>query len=161
VGFVLDSLKNLVMELAEPVSLEELPEVVSKAIDEYAEDSPRLYKVHRDYFEVIKGSLGELADVFEGLWRKFPRGWQKSIYLCFPNRLSKWTKICVRVRTEKSDGKPVVAAVTVDKMYRPEKFATYMIDLWEPSREELEEKLREFKEKIAASGEEYYPLWHF
>jgi len=32
-------------------------------------------------------------------------------------------------------------------MYRPEKWAVYMVYLREPSKEELEEKLREFKEK--------------
>ena len=159
-GFILNSLKNLVMELEKPEPLEKLPEIVSKAISEYAEDSPRLYRVHRDYFDVVSEALDELVDIFEDLWRKFPRGWQKSIYLCFPNRLSKWTEICIRVRTEKTDGKLVVANVTIDKMYRPEKWATYMVDLREPSKEELEEKLREFKERIA-EGPWYGEEWHF
>jgi len=160
VGFVLDSLKNLVMELERPEPLEKLPEIVSKAIDEYAEDSPRLYRVHRDYFEVIRGSLDELVDIFEGLWRRFPKGFAKSIYLCFPNKLSRWTEICIRVRTVKREGELGVEAVTVDKMYRPEKWASYMVYLREPSREELEESLRKFKERIEAP-EEYYGRWFF
>ena len=159
-GFVLDSLKNLVMELERPEPLEKLPEIVSKAIDEYAEDSPRLYRVHRDYFEVIRGSLDELVDIFEGLWRRFPKGFAKSIYLCFPNKLSRWTEICIRVRTVKREGELGVEAVTVDKMYRPEKWASYMVYLREPSREELEESLRKFKERIEAP-EEYYGRWFF
>ena len=147
VGFLLSSLKNLVMELERPEPLERLPEIVSKAISEYAEDSPRLYRVHKDYFDVIKESLGELVEVFEELWRKYPRGWAKSIYLCFPNKLSRWTDICIRIRSVKREGELGVEAVTVDKMYRPEKWAAYMVYLSEPSKEELEEKLREFKEK--------------
>ena len=146
--FILDSLKQLVMELERPEPLEELPEVVSKAISEYAEDSPRLYRVHKDYFDVIKSSLSELIDVIEDLWRKLPRGWAKSIYLCFPNRLSRWTDICIRIRSVKREGELGIEAVTVDKMYRPSKYATYMIYLWKPSKEELERKLRELREKI-------------
>jgi len=142
-GFLLDSLKDLVMELEKPEPLEKIPEIVSKAIEEYSSDSPRLYRVHKDYFDVIKDSLSEVIDVFEVLWRKYPRGWAKSLYLCFANKLSRWTDICVRIRTTKSG----VEAVTVDKMYRPEKWASYMVYLLEPSKEELIEKLRKIKEE--------------
>jgi len=145
VGFLLDSLKNLVMELETPEPLEKLPEITSKAIEEYSEDSPRLYRVHKDYFDVIKASLEDIIDVIEILWKKYPKGWAKSIYLCFPNRLSRWTDICIRIRSVKREGELGVGAVTVDKMYRPETWATYMIYLRKPSIEELEKQLREFK----------------
>jgi|GEM_PF-5724666 len=93
----------------------------------------------------------ELVELGEDLWEKFPHGWAKSIYVCFPNRLSRWTDICIRVRTVKREGELGVEAVTVDKMYRPEKMATYMIYLREPTDEEFERELERLKKEAEIS----------
>jgi len=144
-GFI-SSLKHLVMELEKPEPLGKLPELVSKAIDEYAVDSPKLYSTHKDFFDVIKGSSGELIEAFKALWSKYPRGGSKSIYVCFRNRLSHWTDVCVRIRTgRRAGGEPVVESIAVDRWYRPQKYATHMIFLSKPSKEELVEGIRKLK----------------
>ena len=163
-GFLSGSLRNVVLELEHPESLWRIPEIVDRAIDEFAEDSPRLYRVHEGFFEAIREGAGELPQVFEELWRKFPHGVAKSIYICFKNRLSRWTDICVRVRSVKRAGELGVEAVTVDKMYRPEKYAAYLIELESPSPEELRRKIEEFKRKIEVTSPPkgyYYEEWRF
>ena len=162
--FLSSSLRNVVLELSRPEPLESVGEVVDRAIAEFSEDSPRLYRVHEGFFEAIKEGVSGLPQVFEELWRKFPQGTAKSIYICFRNKLSRWTDICVRVRSVKRAGKLGVEAVTVDKMYRPEKYAAYLIELETPSPEELREKIEEFKRKIETASPPkgyYYEEWRF
>jgi len=142
-------LKQLVMELERPEPLSRLPDVVSRAMDEYAEDSPRLYRVHKEYFDVVRSSLDEVSRTIEELWRRLPYGGMKSVYICFPNKLSNWTDICIRIRSAKHKGEIGIETITIDKMYRPQKYATHMVYLKKPSREELEEGLRRLVEEAS------------
>ena len=146
--FLSSSLRNVVLELSRPEPLESVGEVVDRAIAEFSEDSPRLYRVHEGFFEAIREGVGELPQVFREMWRKYPQGAAKSIYICFKNKLSRWTDICVRIRSVKRAGELGVEGVTVDKFYRPEDYAMYMIELESPSPEEFRRKIEEFKEEL-------------
>lgn len=140
---LLGKLKNLVVAFEKPRPLDELPSILDKAIKEYAGDRPRLYVVHKDFFETVLSSADEIKDKLREIWEKYPRGAAKSLYICWKNKLSRWTHLCVRIRTEKLEGKLGVGAVTIDKFYKPWSWAGYYIELMSPSKRELEEKLEE------------------
>lgn len=144
-GF-LDLLRQLTMYFDPPVSLDDADKLIKAGIEEFGEDSPRLYSVHKEYFRVVEEGANLLEDVFRRLWSKRPYGPMKSIYICWSNKLSRWTDICVRIRTRKVRGVGVgIDEVTVSKFYKPEKFATYLVRLREPSLEELRKQLEELE----------------
>lgn len=138
---LLGKLKNITVWFEKPRPLGELPSILDKAIEKYASRKPRLYKVHKDFFETVMSSAKEIEDKFKEIWKKYPRGSAKSLYICWKNKLSRWTHICVRIRSEKLERKLGIGAVTIDTFYRPWSWAVYYIELVSPSKRELEEKL--------------------
>ena len=121
-----------------------LPDCISQAIEYFSDDHLDLYKLHKQYFDIIEKESNQIKKAIESIWERHPRGPRyKSIYICFPNKRSRWTDICMKIETVKRfiDGKLAIDRITIRKYYRPERFASHLIYLNEPSEEWFKEQL--------------------
>ena len=133
------------------VSLRELPNFLAYVVSRFAERHKRLFGAHREFLETVLTDSDVLPEVFRLLWRGYPRGNYKSLYICTDNALARnpGSKFCVIVRVGKANGTYFVDKVFVGPTYRPSKWATWYIylgrDSWAPEdlEEGIEKLLRE------------------
>ena len=117
-----------------------IEENIRDVLEEYKVTRPRLYRANREFFEEVERNIDKIAEIAQKLREKRPRR-PRSFILCTPNKLSKWTSMCIYIDTSTGD-------VEIRKLYKPWQIWKSPWHLTEEMPEEISKDLEKLLEEL-------------